>query len=208
MIKQDWKKDEKHIYASKALPTRLSVPSFKYLTIQGKGAPGSAAFQSAIEALFSLSYGLKFAPRKGFVIEGYVDYAVYPLEGLWDISDEAKLKSIWIKDDFIYTLMIKQPDFILEHHVEEIKNRLKQKSDCPYDHVKLETIEDGECMQILHLGSFDSEAQSFAIMDNALKELGLMRKVKAHKEIYLSDFTKTKPENLKTILRIFITLAK
>ena len=205
MIKQDWKKDEKHIYAPKAFPMRLNVASFKYLSIQGKSTPGSAVFQSAVEALFSLSYGLKFAPRKGLVIEGYVDYVVYPLEGLWDLSDEAKIRSTWTKEDLVYTLMIRQPDFIQEHHVEEIKQRLKLTKNCPYDQVKFEEIEDGECMQILHSGSFDTEAQSFEIMDNALKELGLQRKVKAHKEIYLSDFTKTKPENLKTILRIFIT---
>lgn len=205
MIKQDWKKDEKHLYLPKATPMRLNVPSFKYLSIQGKGKPGSDAFQSAVEALFSLSYGLKFAPRKGLVIEGYVDYAVYPLEGLWDLSEEAKLRSTWTKDDLVYTLMIRQPDFIHEQHVEAIKQRLKLTKQCPYDQVKLETIEDGACMQILHTGSFDTEAQSFEIMDDALKELGLQRKIKAHKEIYLSDFNKTKPENLKTVLRIFIT---
>ncbi|KAF0227038.1 MAG: hypothetical protein FD133_684 [Erysipelotrichaceae bacterium] len=205
MIKQDWKKDEKHIYAPKAFPMRLNVPSYKYLSIQGKGTPGSDAFQSAVEALFSLSYGLKFAPRKGLVIEGYVDYAVYPLEGLWDLTDEAKTRSNWTKEDLVYTLMIRQPDYIQDHHVDEIKQRFKLTKDCPYDQVKFEVIEDGECMQILHMGSFDTEALSFEIMDNTLKELGQKRKVKAHKEIYLSDFTKTKPENLKTILRIFIS---
>jgi hypothetical protein len=205
MIKQDWKKDERQIYFPKATPMQLHVPSFKYLCIQGKGKPGSDAFQSAVEALFSLSYGLKFAPRKGLVIEGYVDYAVYPLEGLWDLCEEAKARSTWTKEDLVYTLMIRQPDFILEQHVEAIKQRLKLTKQCPYDHVTFETIEDGACMQILHTGSFDNETQSFEIMDQSLKALGLHRKFNAHKEIYLSDFNKTKPENLKTVLRIFIT---
>jgi len=203
MIKQDWKKDEKSVYIASKEPQWIDVEPFQYLTIQGSGEPSSPDFQKAVESLFSLSYALKFAPRKGLVIEGYVDYAVYPLEGLWDINDEAIQKGSWDKSDLIYTLMIRQPAFILDTHIQMIKEKLRDK-DLPLDRVKLETIEDGTCLQIHHKGSFDDEPASFMKMEAVLKENGYERKTKVHKEIYLSDFRKTKPEALKTTLRIFI----
>ena len=201
MTKLDWKKDEKALYSPKAVPALLTVPAMNYLTIKGSGAPASASFQKAVETLFSVSYGLKFAPRKGLVIEGYLDYAVYPLEGVWDISEEAQIKGTWTKDDLVYTLMIRQPDFIKESHVEAIKKSLSKK-DLLLNEIRFETIEEGETAQILHIGPFDSEPESFKILEAFITEKGLERLSKTHKEIYLSDFNKTKPENLKTILRV------
>ncbi len=203
MIKQDWKKDEKELYIARKEPQLIDVGSFKYLTIKGYGAPSAPAFQKAVECLFSFSYGLKFAPRKGLVIEGYIDYKVYPLEGLWGINETAIQRGTWDKSDLVYTLMIRQPDFILESHFQTIKDKLSQK-DSTLDQVNFETIEDGHCLQILHIGSFDDEPASFTKMDTYLKDHGYTRVTKVHKEIYLSDFRKTKPEALKTTLRIFI----
>ncbi len=203
MIKQDWKKEEKELYIAKDTPQLIDVGPYKYLTIKGVGAPSSPAFQKAVECLFSLSYGLKFAPRKGLVIEGYIDYKVYPLEGLWDISEAAIKRGTWEKSDLVYTLMIRQPDFIFESHVQAIKDKLALK-DVDLNQINFETIEDGHCLQILHIGSFDEEAASFAKMDDYLNDHGYVRVTKVHKEIYLSDFRKTKPEALKTTLRIFI----
>jgi hypothetical protein len=203
MTRLDWKKDEKTIYSPKTTPVLLTLPAMNYLTINGRGAPASAGFQKAVETLFSLSYGLKFAPRKGLVIDGYSEYAVYPLEGLWDITQEAILRGTWTKDDLIYTLMIRQPEFIKENHIETIKKNLAKK-ELLLDQVKFETIEEGDIAQILHIGSFDSEPKSFKILDEYVTEKGLERKVKTHKEIYLSDFNKTQAENLKTILRISV----
>lgn len=201
MTKQDWKKDEKTIYRPKTSPVFLSLPPMNYLTISGSGSPSSASFQKAVETLFSLSYGLKFAPRKGLVIDGYSEYAVYPLEGLWDITKEAQTKGNWTNDDLVYTLMIRQPEFIHESHLEAIKKNLVKK-ELLLDQVHFETIEEGEIAQLLHVGSFDSEPLSFKILEDFITEKGHERKFKTHKEIYLSDFNKTKPENLKTILRV------
>jgi len=203
MTKSDWKKDEKQLYQPKTGPQLLTLPKMHYLTLKGEGAPASAGFQKAIETLYSLSYGLKFAPRKGLEILGYNEYAVYPLEGLWDITEKAQAAGHWTKDDLVYTLMIRQPDFIQESHVETIKKNLEKKG-LMLDQVKLETIEEGLIAQIMHVGSFDDEPHSFKILEDWIQENGYERKTKIHKEIYLSDFTKTAPENLKTILRIFI----
>jgi len=203
MTKLDWKKDEKTIYSPKTTPVFLTLQEMNYLCIKGSGAPTSAGFQNAVETLFTLSYGLKFAPRKGLVIDGYSEYAVYPLEGLWDITQEAVSKGSWTKDDLVYTLMIRQPEFINESHLETVKQNLTKKG-LLLDQVKFITIKEGDIAQILHVGSFDSEPQSFKILEDFIQEKGLERQSKTHKEIYLSDFTKTKAENLKTILRIAV----
>jgi len=203
MTKLDWKKDEKALYLPKTTPSFLSVPALSYLTIKGQGAPASEGFQKAVETLFSLSYGLKFAPRKDLQIDGYVEYAVYPLEGLWDITEEAVEKVQWTKDDLVYTLMIRQPDFIKAEHVEAVKAKLAKKA-LLLDLVKLETIEEGETAQILHVGPFDLEPASFQKLEAFIQEKGFERPFKTHKEIYLSDFNKTSPDKLKTILRISV----
>jgi hypothetical protein len=202
-MKTDWRKDEKTTYIPKSIPTLITIPTYTYLTIKGSGAPASEGFQKAVESLFSISYGLKFAPRKGLLIEGYEDYSVYPLEGFWDISEEAKLRGSWDKKDFVYTLMIRQPSFIHLDHLRDLRAKIK-KEELLWDQVMFEKIEDGPCLQMLHTGSFDDEPESFAKMDAYLNEQGYERRFKAHKEIYLSDFTKTKPEALKTTLRLFI----
>jgi len=202
-MKHDWKKEEKLTYIPKTIPTLIAIPAYNYLSIKGTGAPSTPAFQKAIESLFSISYGLKFAPRKGLLIDDYHDYSVYPLEGFWSISQEAIEKGSWEKSDFVYTLMIRQPDFILQSHVDSVKLKLKDKG-FPLDQVNLEINEDGLCLQMLHMGSFDDEPESFAKMDAYLNDQGYERRFKAHKEIYLSDFTKTKPEALKTTLRLYI----
>jgi hypothetical protein len=202
-MKHDWKKEEKLTYIPKSIPTLITIPAYPYLTIKGSGAPSSEGFQKAVESLFSISYGLKFAPRKGLIIEDYEEYSVYPLEGFWDISEEAKQKGSWDKNDFIYTLMIRQPSFINLSHLRELRAKIK-KEELLWDQVMFEKKEDGLCLQMLHTGPFDDEPESFAKMDAYLSEHGYERRFKAHKEIYLSDFTKTKPEALKTTLRLFI----
>ena len=156
----------------KSSPELITIPPMNYLVIRGHGAPSSPPFQKAVETLFSLSYGLKFAPRKGLVIEGYTDYAVYPLEGFWDISDAAIAKGSWTKEDLVYTLMIRQPEFITHSHVETIKQGLIKK-DLLLSEVSLQTLEEGLCAQILHVGSFDTEPASFKTLEDFVEEKGL-----------------------------------
>lgn len=203
MTKLDWKKDEKALYAPTDKPSFISIPSMTALIVKGGGAPSSPAFQSAVQSLFSLSYGLKFAPRKGLQIDGYQEYAVYPLEGLWDISDEAKAKGTWTKDDLKYTLSIRQPDFIQPEHIDAVK-RTQAKKGLDLDQVSFIQSPAYEAAQILHVGSFDSEPASFKILEAFLDEQSYERIDQTHREIYLSDFTKTSPDKLKTILRVTI----
>jgi hypothetical protein len=201
----DWRKAEKALYAPPKIPIQIDVSPQQLLCVEGQGSPDDPAFKSAIELLYSASYALKFAPRKGLTIEGYVEYAVYPLEGLWDLKPEAYNQASWTKDDLRYTLSIRQPDFITEAHLSWVlPSLIKKNPDLDYSLLQLRTIHQGLCVQMMHHGPFADEPASFALMDAYCSEHGLERLGKTHREIYLSDFTKTAPQNLKTILRIAV----
>ena len=201
----DWRKTEKALYAPKSVPTLLDIPPQHLLCVDGLGSPDEPAFKTAIEVLYSLSYALKFAPRKGLTIEGYEEYAVYPLEGLWDLQPQAYGNDQWTRADLRYTLSIRQPDFIQLEHLQAVLPGLKTKNPhLDYALVELRTVTQGHCVQMLHRGPFADEPASFALMEAFCDEHGLQRLSKTHREIYLSDFTKTAPENLKTILRIAV----
>ncbi len=201
----DWRKTEKALYAPKSVPTLIDIPSQRLLCVDGLGSPDDPAFKAAIEVLYSLSYALKFAPRKGLKIEGYDEYAVYPLEGLWDLQPQAYGNTQWTKADLRYTLSIRQPNFIQQEHINAVLPGLITKNPhLDYALVELRSLTQGQCVQMLHRGPFADEPASFALMEGFCDEHGLQRQSKTHREIYLSDFTKTAPENLKTILRIAV----
>jgi len=113
-MKHEWRKKEKHIYLPKNKPKTVVIPEFKYFTIEGEGNPNGDAFPEYIGVLYSLSYAVKMSYKKGIEPNGYFDYTVYPLEGVWDIKEEAKknFTDTINKDDLIFKLMIRQPDFI------------------------------------------------------------------------------------------------
>lgn len=203
-MKHEWRKAEKDIYLPKNKPVIVDVPEFKYFTIEGEGNPNGDAFPEYIGVLYSLSYAVKMSYKKGIQPKGYFDYTVYPLEGIWDINKKAKKNYTGTlnKDDLIFKLMIRQPGFVDAEFFSKILNMTKEKK--PHDlldSVKLETIEEGLCVQMLHLGSYDNEPESFKLMEEFATGQGLKRSSKIHKEIYLTDARKTVPEKLKTVLR-------
>jgi len=204
-MKHEWKKSEKNFYFPNVKPEKIVVPKFNFYTIEGAGNPNDDDFAEHVSVLFSLSYAIKMGLKSGEVVpKNYTDYAVYPLEGVWDINEEAKLKinGKLDKNALVYKLMIRQPSFITaDFAAENIKLTKKKKPHGLLDQVKFETIEEGSCVQMLHMGSFDNEPQSFKLMEQFAEEQQLKRKSLTHREIYLSDARKTIPERLRTILR-------
>jgi hypothetical protein len=203
-MKHEWRKNEKHIYLPKNKPEIIDIPEYKYLTIKGEGNPNSEGFADYIGVLYSLSYGVKMCPKKGIEPDGYFDYTVYPLEGVWDINEDAKHKfdGTLNKDDLVFKLMIRQPDFVNIDLLELIRTMTKEKNPQNLlDNVVFEEIEEGRCVQMLHLGSYDNEPESFKIMEDFAVESDVKRLSKVHREIYLSDARKVVPEKLKTVLR-------
>ena len=205
MEKYEWKKKEKDLYQPKSKPEIIDIPSFKFFTLEGKGNPNDEFFADYVGALYSLSYGGKMSYKKGIEPKGFYDYIVYPLEGVWDLTEKGRedyKKGFINKEELLFKLMIRQPDFVDEAYakfiVEEAK---KNKPNALLNDVKFEEIEEGKVVQMLHVGSYDSEVESFKIMEEFVKESGFERAEKLHKEIYLSDARKVEAEKLKTILR-------
>jgi len=206
-MKHEWRKHEKNLYVPKQKPEIVNVPVFQFFSIEGAGNPNDEFFGNCIEVLYALSYAVKMSPKKGKTPEGYFDYTVYPLEGVWDIADEAKktYNGKIDKNTLQFNLMIRQPNFVTADFAHKIIAETQKKSPNELLHkVKFETIEDGKCVQMLHHGSYDNEPQSFALMKSFCEQQKLERISMKHREIYLSDARKTSPEKLQTILRYWV----
>ncbi|WP_020526479.1 GyrI-like domain-containing protein [Flexithrix dorotheae] len=203
-MKHEWRKNEKKIYIPGNKPEVIEIPKFKFLTINGEGNPNEPGFTDYIEVLYTLSYGIKMSPKKGLKLKGFYDYVVYPLEGVWDINEEAKknFNGSINKDDLVFKLMIRQPDFVNANFVETIREMTMARKPLKLlKEVAFEEMEEGKCVQMLHKGSFDDEPETFRIMEDFAEKNGLKRVSKIHREIYLSDTRKVAPEKLKTTLR-------
>jgi hypothetical protein len=203
-MKSEWKKNEKKYYLPKDKPEFLKIPPFNFFAIKGKGNPNDDFFAEYVGVLYSLSYAVKMSPKSGTAPKNYYDYSVYPLEGIWDLTAEAKknFTGILDKNAFIFNLMIRQPEFVTENYALQIIEKTKKKK--PHkllDEVKFISIEDDDCVQMMHIGSYDSEPLSFKLMEEFCTENNLVRQAKPHREIYLSDPRKVIPEKLKTVLR-------
>ncbi|MEO0896768.1 MAG: GyrI-like domain-containing protein [Bacteroidota bacterium] len=204
--KYEWRKKAKAYYLPKTQAEIVDIPEFQFATIKGQGNPNDPAFGDYIQALYALSYGIKMTLKKmDNPPKGYQDYTVFPLEGVWDITEEAKetMKDELDKDQLVFHLMIRQPDYIDQTFFEEIKAQtLSKKSDIHLlEKVQFERIQEGKCIQMLHIGPYDDEPASFERMEAFANEQGVERASKIHREIYLSDFRKVPKEKLKTVLR-------
>ena len=201
-MKYEWKKNGKSLYLPKNQPEAITIPPMKFFMIKGKGNPNNESFSEAVGVLYSLSYGIKMMPKKGVTPEGYFEYTVFPLEGVWDLAEEARDLEILDKDSLIYTIMIRQPEFVTDDLAQTVIEGTKLNKPHPLlESVQFGNIEDGLCVQMLHIGSYDNETESFNKMEDFCKDNNLRRLSKIHREIYISDFRKTEPEKLKTVLR-------
>lgn len=199
MPKIDLKKEFKALYQASAKDvTAIDVPVMNFLMIDGRGDPNiSKDFQAAIEALYSVSYTLKFMVKK----EGLGDdYVVLPLEGLWwadDMTDFLKMnKNLWY-----WTAMIRQPDFITEQMYNRAKEAAARKKDLPLlSKMRFEKLVEGKAAQIMHIGPFSTEGPTIEKISAFIARGGHKIRGKHH-EIYLSDFRKTASEKQKTVIR-------
>jgi len=198
MNKIDFKKELKHLYNPSAkAAVVVDVPPLNFLMIDGQGDPNTAvAYKEAVEALFSLSYALKFMVKK----ELGVDYAVMPLEGLWWVEDMSRF-SLNDKSAWQWTAMIMQPEYIVADLVEVARTQLARKKKLPaLPRLRLETLHEGQAAQILHLGPYAAEAPTIEKLHQFITAQSGQRLGKHH-EIYLNDPNRTAPEKLKTVIR-------
>ncbi len=201
-MKYEWRKEEKDIYLPKQKPTLVNVPKSKYFCIKGKGNPNNKDFSERIEVLYTLSYTVRMMPRNGYTPDGYFEYTVYPLEGLWDLTEEGRKSKTLLKDELLYTIMIKQPDFVTnELFMKAFEIASTKKPNKLLKEFYLYEIEDGLSVQMLHIGDYDSEPETFEKMKEFIKANNLEIKTLVHREIYLSDARRVDRDKLKTVLR-------
>ena len=195
--KLDLYKTHKDEYAAPKKPVLLTIKSAKYLSVVGKGEPGGATWEAKIAALYGAAYTLKFAAKASGR-----DYGVCKLEGLWwgdgknpDFSKLPKSKWNW-------KLLIRTPDFITKKDLAiAIKQLIDKGKPDDVKKVELEPVKEGRCVQILHVGPYDQEAATMAVMTEFVETQGLSFHGRHH-EIYLSDPRRVAPEKLRTILRM------
>ncbi|MDF2822338.1 MAG: hypothetical protein K0R15_2786 [Clostridiales bacterium] len=200
MDKLDYKKDFKNLYLPKNSPCMIEVPSMSFVAIDGEGDPNGEEFATVMAALYSFSYAVKMSYKSKVIPEGFYDYTVFPLEGVWDLVD--KSKGTTDKSNFAYSVMIRQPDFLTVQLFERFIDETKKKKPSIYlDKIKYNTITEGLCCQMLHLGGYDDEPASFERMKQFCIDNGYERSSHKHREIYLSDPRKTEVDKLKTVLR-------
>lgn len=198
-MKYEWKKNEKNLYGVKQKPQLIDVPTAYYIMIKGEGNPNESDFSNRVSALYSLAYGIKmlFKNMEKEELE-YSDFTVFPLEGIWEKSDDEEFDKSKLK----YTIMIKQPYFITKEIFELAFEKVKKKKPNElYDEISFDCIENKKAIQILHIGSFDTEIESFEKLDNFASEMKLERSENLHTEIYLNNKNRTAEDKLKTILR-------
>ena len=199
MEKIDFRKKLKHLYNPSAKKVEIvDVPPMHFLMVDGKGDPNtSQSFSDAIEALFPLAYTLKFMVKKGDI---GIDYGVLPLEALW-WADDMSVFAAGNKDDWQWTVMMMQPEFITEEMVETaIKEVARKKKPISLPLVRFEPFIEGQAAQTMHIGPFSEEGPTIEKVHSFIKENGRQR-VGKHHEIYLSEIRRAAPEKWKTIIR-------
>ncbi|MEY3441813.1 MAG: hypothetical protein RLZZ519_94 [Bacteroidota bacterium] len=199
MLKIDFQKQDRHLYSSSAKePSWVEVPAMNFLMIDGEGDPNtSQAYREAVEALFSMAYALKFKVKKG---PQEIDFGVLPLEGLW-WADDPRAFVEGKKDQWKWTLMIRQPDFIPGEMVAETRTEiLKKKQLSALNFMRFGNFTEGKCAQILHVGPFSAEGPTIERLHAFIQAAGYKLAGKHH-EIYLSDIRKAAPEKWRTVIR-------
>ena len=206
MEKIDYKKSEKHLYLPKG-PAIVQVPEMVFFTVEGRGDPNtSPAYQEAMEILYGLSFTVKMSKMGGETPEGYFDYVVPPLEGLWWTDDPGfDGRAPADKSEFRWLSLIRQPDFVTEEVFAWAWDKLAaKKPDLDLSAARFLRWEEGLCAHVLHIGTYDDEPETIAKLDAFIAEQGYvpdLSDTRRHHEIYLSDPRRTAPEKLKTLIR-------
>lgn len=201
----DFKKEYKEFYMPKNKPEIVTVPQANYIAVRGKGNPNEidGAYQKAISILYAVAYTLKMSYKTEHKIEGFFEYVVPPLEGFWwqdnvdgiDYADKATFN--WIS-------VIRLPEFITQKDFEWAVETASEKKKLDCSSAEFLTVDEGLCVQIMHIGAFDDEPQTVTLMDEYIAQNGYENDItesRLHHEIYLSDARKVAPEKWKTVIR-------
>lgn len=198
----DFKKMEKDLYQPKTTPSIIEVGEMIFIAVDGRGDPNtSAEYTAAIEALYGLSYAIKMGNKS------IMEYVVPPLEGFWSAADDFKGggASITDKSKFVWTMLIRQPDFVTDEIFKTaIASVTRKKPNLDISKARLLKLNEGLCVQVMHIGSYDNEPATIVAMEQYAAENEYVIDIndtRRHHEIYLSDPRKAAPEKMKTVIR-------
>ena len=202
----DFKKTQKELYQPGTKPSIIEVPEMVFIMVDGCGDPNtSEAYQTALEVLYGLAYAVKMSKMGGNQPGGYFDFVVPPLEGLWSTESGDFEPGITEKSAFIWTSMIRMPEFVAPDVFETAKKSLaKKKPALDTSIARLEVFNEGLCAQVMHIGPYDSEPATIDSLKTFIVDSGYrldLSEKRRHHEVYLGDPRKTAPEKLKTIIR-------
>ena len=201
----DFKKEYREFYLPKDRPEIVAVPAMHYMAVRGQGDPNQpeGAYQQAIQMLYTVAYTLKMSGRAGHEIDGFFDYVVPPLEGLWWQEGQSRVDYAH-KETFSWVAMIRLPEFVTKQEFDWAVAEAAAKKKLDLSKVEYFTYDEGLCVQCMHLGNYDTEPATL----NAMEQFAAERHYKIdctsarlHHEIYLSDPRRTAPEKCKTVIR-------
>ena len=201
----DFKKEYKEFYMPGTAPSIVTVPSVNYIAVRGKGDPNieDGEYKKAIGILYAIAFTIKMSKKGDHRIEGYFDYVVPPLEGFW-WQDGVTGIDYSHKESFEWISVIRLPDFVTKADFDWAVREAAKKKKTDFSKVDFLTYDEGLCVQCMHIGSYDDEPETVALMHEFMEQQGYALDItdqRHHHEIYLSDARKTAPEKLKTVIR-------
>ena len=201
----DFKKEYKEYYLPAGKPSIVNVPAMNFIAVRGSGDPNAAdgEYQQAIRLLYAVAYTIKMSKKGDHRIKGYFDYVVPPLEGFWWQEDTAGV-DYSRKQDFHWIAVTRLPDFVTEEEFRWAVAETAEKKRMDCSGAEYLTVEEGLCVQCMHIGPYDNEPATVQLMNAFMEQEGYEPDItdqRRHHEIYLSDARKTAPEKLKTVIR-------
>lgn len=201
----DYKKEYKEYYMPKNQPQIIEIPSMNFIAVHGKGDPNEEGgeYKQALELLYGIAYTIKMSKKTDHRIDGYFDYVVPPLEGLWEQKGKVGI-DYSRKSELTWTAMIRLPDFVTKADFGWAVDQASVKKKTDFSKVEFLTLDEGICVQCMHIGSYDDEPATVEAMESYAESMGYdidISDSRKHHEIYLSDPRKTAPEKLKTVIR-------
>ncbi len=201
----DFKKEYKEFYLPKSKPEIVTVPPMNYIAVRGKGDPNEedGAYKQAIGLLYGIAYTIKMSKKGSRQIDGYFDFVVPPLEGFWQQTGTDSIDYAH-KENFEWISVIRLPNFVTKADFDWAVQEAAEKKKLDFSPVEFLSVDEGLCVQCLHIGPYDDEPATVAAMDAFVQANGCTNDLtddRRHHEIYLSDVRKTAPEKLKTVIR-------
>ena len=202
----DFKKEFKRFYKPSENPEIIEIPKMNFIAVRGKGNPNEreGKYQKAVEMLYGVAYILKMSYKTQYKIEGFFEYVVPPLEGLWWQENTEYENYLLNKDLFSWISLIRIPDFVKKEDVEWAVKTATQKKKKDFSKVEFFTYDEGVCVQCMHIGSYNDEPETIQKMNEFTRENGYsidLTDKRYHHEIYLSDPRKSDTDKLKTVIR-------